>query len=308
MVNALKKIGFFFLVLIISAGFYWLIFMDRATKQDTLESAMGLLGDKLMAMIPDSTEKKPVQALYDSFSQRAVQREMPPEQIEYVAASILNLSNTETMLTPEQVKTILNIPFFSPVKLEREANDSIEVEIEKKKFIQSGPERPIPPERWEALGERIKSLNEFNAHMQKTMKEVTDQHQKVHRQIRYRVDKELKIAMDADLKTKFHHKKFRHLAKEIRRMEREHMLEWRENFQDELKQEMEQMKKELESLKELKKLKQLEHMQGLEALKSLESLKSLELLKNIPVIDADSINKIVNQSLKDAGLIPEENE
>lgn len=297
--NALKKIGFFLVVLIITAAIFWLVFLDKQSKQDVLEYSLSLLGDDLMAMVPEGEGKKPVQELYDRFLQKAKQGKVEPKQVEYVAANIMNLSNAETEITPEQAEAILQLSLSSPERIERIGADKHETIIEEPYF--SSEER-------KSLGKRLKTLHEFNSDMKSYMKDYTAKQEKRQRQIHYRIEQDLKIAMDTDLKAEFDRKKFKRMAKELKQLEKEKILEWKENFAEELEQEMENLRRELESLKELTQLSQLEALKELESLESLKSLEQLEVLEFMPVIDADSIRAIVEQSLKAAGLDPHNKE
>ncbi len=299
MLNALKKIGFFLVVLIVTAAIFWLVFLDKQSKQDVLEYSLNLLGDDLMAMVPEGEGKKPVQELYDRFLQKAKQGKVEPKQVEYVAANIMNFSNTETTITPQQAEAILQLSISFPERIERIADDSLEQIVEEPYF--SDEER-------KSLGERIKTLYEFNSDLKSYMKDYTAKQEKRQRQIHYRIEEDLKIAMDTDLKAEFDRKEFKRVAKEMKQLEKEKILEWKENFAEELEQEMENLRRELESLKELTELSQLEALKELESLESLKSLEKFESLEFMPVIDADSIKAIVEQSLKAAGLDPHNKE
>lgn len=307
MTKTLQNIGFAILVLVVSAGFYWLIFMNKSQKQDTLDYAMDLLGKKLMAMVQNDADKKPVQEMFDKFSQDARERKVDPEKIEYVAASILNLSNSESTLTPEEAETILNLPFIPLAKIESEPADSIALPIKKHKDLPGPPpppppDRSIPPEEWKELGERIKSLDEFNTELRRTIGNLTDHQKEMHRHLKFRIEKDLKIAMDAQLKAKLDQLKFGRLAKEMKRLERDRMLEWRENYEEELEKKLQLWNQKLDSLNELRQLDQLEIIHGMDQLKALESLRNLEKLHHLPMINPDSINAIIKHSLEEAGI------
>jgi len=297
--NALKKIGFFLVVLILTAAIFWLVFLDKQSKQDVLEYSLSLLGDDLLAMVPEGEGKKPVQELYERFLEQTKQGKVEPKQVEYVAANIMNLSNTETEITPEQAAAILQLSLSSPERIERMGEDTPEPIMEEPYF--SSKER-------NSLGERIKTLHEFNSDLKDFMKDYTGKQEKQQRQIHYRIEGDLKIAMDNDLKAEFDRKKFKRMNKELKQLERERILEWKENFAEELEQEMKNLRVELESLKELTELSQLEALKELESLQSLKSLEALESLEFMPVIDADSIRAIVEHSLKAAGLDPHNKE
>ncbi|MBD3288825.1 hypothetical protein GF337_08495 [candidate division KSB1 bacterium] len=324
--NRLKSVGFVVLVLIVSAGFYWLIFMDKQQKEDSLDFAMNLLGDKLLAMIPEESNKQPVADLFSDFSKRAANREISPERVEYVAASIFNLSNNEATLSPEEAQALLNFSISVPLDTDSlyQFSDAVTADFDTNRegtspVIARPPKPPSPdkfvhpyvsPEKWENLARKISRVNQFDKELQHSLRE------KEHnlREIRYRIDKDLMIELDAELKQILNHKELKQLAREMRELEREKMLEWRENFDAEFRHEMRELRRELQNMPQLEQLKELhklhelrksghqESLKALESLESLEHLKSLEKLKHMPAVDPDSIEKIVRESLKAAGL------
>jgi len=307
--KALKNIGFFLVTIILTAAIFWLIFIDKESKQDVLEYSLGLLGEKLMAMVPEGEEKEPVKKLYSNFLEQAKQQEVPPEKIENVAATILNLSNMDTVVTAKEAEAIIKLSLAEPVKIERIIPDTIETATVEQppQFIAIAPEPPKPskklsPEEWIVLGERIKSAYEFNSEMQKAL---SKQHEKLRDQklqMKFHVEDGLRIAIDANLKHQLDRRKFKKLQQELQEMEKKHIIIWRKNFKEEMRKEIEKRKQAVENLKKLKELEQLKTMQGLEALESLEALKSLEALQCIPVVNADSIRIIVEKSLDEAGI------
>ena len=303
MTKALKNIGFFLVTIILTAAIFWLVFIDKESKQDVLEYSLGLLGDRLMAMIPDSADTKSVATLYEDFVEKAKNKEVPPDRIENVAATILNLSNIESVVTPGEAEAMIKLSLADPVKIERVYPDG-ECSGETKpvpEWVAVPPpppkyEKKLPPEAWGIAAERIKSAYQFNTEYQKAMK---DYHQKQHdqqHQMTFKVEDGLRIAIDTDLKGQFDNKKYRRLKREMQDLEKRRIIVWRKNFREEMRKEMEQKRHELESLKHLREL------EGLEALESLDSLKSLEVLQYIPVVNADSIRIIVEKSSGEAGI------
>lgn len=307
MSKALKNIGFFLVTIVLTALIFWLVFIDKESKQDVLEYSLGLLGQKLMAMMPDSSDTKPVLALYEDFVERAKNKEVPPDKIENVAATILNLSNIDTVVTPMEAEAIIKFSLADPVKIERIYPESVCVGVSKRmpEFVAVPPPPPkrgkkVSPEEWLVIGERIKSAYEFNTEYQKAMKEYQRKQHDRQFQMQFKVEDGLRVAMDTNLKQQFDQKKYRRLQKEMQGLEKQRIILWRKNFQEEMQKEMERRKQELESLKHLKELEKLKELKGLEALESLKSLKSLEVLQYIPVVNADSIWIIVEKSLKEA--------
>jgi len=71
---------------------------------------------------------------------------------------------------------------------------------------------------------------------------------------------------------------------------------------------MEDMRLELNEFRQLEELEKLKKLKELKVLGSLEALKALEGLEFIPqVINADSIQAIVNKGLDEAGIIKKNN-
>ncbi len=286
MENALKKIGFVMLTLVLTAGIYWLVFVDKATRQDALEYSLNLLGKKLLAMVPDTTDKQPVQTLYDQFVQQATYQQIPAERIERVAANILNLSNAEAAVTPEQAEAVLRWAMNEPVQVVRSGESTIVISGPRtaaEATVAPPPPPPRPrPEDLKKTGERIKAMYTFNLALQKAMEEqqqLNDQRLKMV----YRVDDGLKIVVDPKLKLQFASPENKQLYITLQRLEKEKQLIWQENWQQEIQKQQEQLQQQLEKLKELQNLRQLE------SLKSLEALKNLEVLSTLPAIVLDSI-------------------
>ncbi|MDW7682333.1 MAG: hypothetical protein SCK70_17345 [bacterium] len=90
--KALKNIGVFVIAISLTAVIFWLVFLDKESQEIVLEHSLNMLGNKLLAMVPEGAEKGGVKQMYDNFVKQASAREVEPEQVEQVAASILNLS------------------------------------------------------------------------------------------------------------------------------------------------------------------------------------------------------------------------
>ena len=310
MSKALKNIGFFLVTIVLTAVIFWLVFVDKESKQDVLEYSLGLLGEKLMAMVPDSEEKQPVQALYDDFVAKAKNQEVEPDKIENIAATILNLSNSDSVVTPQEAEAIIRFSLAEPVKIEQVYPESVSVGLTERvpQFVVVAP--PLPPEhdkkaspeQWTVVGERIKSAYNFNSEYQRALGEY---HKKTHDQklqMQFKAEDGLHIAIDSNLKQQLDQKKYRRLHKEMQGLEKQRIIVWRKDFSEEMRKEMEKRRQDIESLKQLNELENLQELKELESLKALESLKSLEVLQHIPIVNADSIRIIVEKSLQEAGI------
>jgi hypothetical protein len=104
-----KKIFFAIFILLISAVIFFLLVQDREVKQDILRTTLNLFGDELLAMVPDGEQKKMLEKRYQDFLSRAERDQVADEEIERVAAAILNLSNRDTTISAEAAINVLGM-------------------------------------------------------------------------------------------------------------------------------------------------------------------------------------------------------
>ncbi|MCH8874135.1 hypothetical protein IH824_15425, partial [candidate division KSB1 bacterium] len=115
--ESFRKIGFVLAALVISVAVYLTFYAEEEVKQSVLEYSLDLMGEKLLALVPDGTEKNKLNELYQSFKERATKGNVAPQQIESMAANILNTSNAETELTPQQAEGILRSAMLAPTPM-----------------------------------------------------------------------------------------------------------------------------------------------------------------------------------------------
>ena len=65
------------LIFLIAVGVYWLMV---EMQKDYLNHYIGLLGDKLIALVPESSEKRTLQSFFDDFKQQVENQEVSPEK------------------------------------------------------------------------------------------------------------------------------------------------------------------------------------------------------------------------------------
>ena len=285
--DSFRKIGFVLAAIVISVAIYLTFYAEEEVKQSVLEYSLDLMGEKLLALVPDGTEKNKLTELYQDFKERATKGNVAPQQIESMAANILNTSNTETALTPQQAEGILRSAMLAPTP------------ISELPFIELGSGEPPQlarapkPERLQFVGKRVKTMFELNEKIYIVIKKNTLKYHEKARQIHYRVKDGLNIIMDVSLRSHLDEEEFKNLAEQLKALEQDRVLKWEKDLSVALEKEMAALQNFLDELKEQK---------SFEILKELESLKSLEHLKHIPVIDPDSIRKVVEKSLREAGI------
>jgi len=292
--DSFRKIGFVLAAIVISVAIYLTFYAEEEVKQSVLEYSLDLMGEKLLALVPDGTEKNKLTELYQDFKERATKGDVAPQQIESMAANILNTGNTETALTPQQAEGILRSAMLAPTP------------ISELLYIELGSGEPpqlaslSKPERLQFVGKRVKTMFELNEKVYIAIKKNTLKYHEKARQIHYRVKDGLNIIMDVSLRSHLDEEEFKNLAEQLKALEQDRVLKWEKDLSVELEKEMAETKKELAALQNF--LDELKEQKSFEILKELESLKSLEHLKHIPVIDPDSIRKVVEKSLREAGI------
>jgi len=225
-----KKVGFILLVLVISAGFYWFLFMDRAAKQDALTYTLDLLGTRFIELVSDKDGKKSVETLYRDFVEKAQHRQIPPENIEFITANILNLSNLGEPITTEKAEALLKYSFAAPVVTK--SLDSIGNVIIKsdRQLLTALPDSIefISTEQWDALAIKIKTLHDFNSEMQSALEAIRRNRPEIQHQMKFTIRKNMIIAMDSTIRQEIYQIEVPKLRHKIEQLEKVKLLEWRD--------------------------------------------------------------------------------
>ncbi|NQT26782.1 hypothetical protein HQ585_15610 [candidate division KSB1 bacterium] len=299
-----RNIGFILIILISASGIIYFFSSEHEVQQNVLDFSLNLMGDKLFAMVPEGSGKDELNELYKGFKQRALDGIVPVEQVEIVAANVLNVSNTETELTSEQAKGILNtavLPQIASASAQPSTGlrppEPVLPEVHK---TQPHPE-PVRPDskKLEELGERMKTMFDFNEDMLATVFKDPAKRSDIVKQMRYQAQNGLKLVMDAEFKEHLHGKESEKTVKGFERMEQEDLLEWQENLAEEMAKQAEARMEEMKALHASLEEIGVNHVPGIQI--GLDVLKSLEGFDYIPV-DIDSIIKAVEKDFRDANI------
>ncbi|MDZ7331140.1 MAG: hypothetical protein ONB31_04130 [candidate division KSB1 bacterium] len=299
MSKAFRKIAFVLITVALTAVLYWVFFADSRSKQDVLEYSLNLLGKKLLAMMPDTSDTRSVASLYGDFVRRAKNKEVAPEKVESVAATILNLSNLDTVISPKEMEAIIQLSLAGPLDLDQVLPEHIEPLKSQQSLTSDTIRKPqsqlksaIPSDQWRIIGERIRSANQFNEEYRRAIRKHRHPGEMPQFQFQFHAHDGLRIAIDSTGKHQLEQREFRELHKRIRELEKQRIIIWQRDVHQKIIQDFEQMRKELESLQQLKELENLKQLKELEALKSLsdprfiEALQSLEQLKALKSLES----------------------
>lgn len=257
-----------------------------------LDQYVELLGDRLLTMVPAGSGKEKLAEMYQGFLERVRKREVDPEQVERVAAGILNLSNAHEILTPEQAEAVIRLASALP------ESDS----------ARKAPALlPSPTSReWDNLGKRLEKALEFNEKMKEIPIPPEKREKPLTTQIMFRVDNGLKIVVNSDVKAELSRQEFREISKEIQILEKQKILLWQKDYEKEMAAEMRKVEEELKRVqKELAAQNINVEVQVQNALEIVSSLKELDSLRILIPVNLDSIMREVqievNEAQKKAG-------
>ena len=208
--DSFRKIGFVLAAIVISVAIYLTFYAEEEVKQSVLEYSLDLMGEKLLALVPDGTEKNKLTELYQDFKERATKGDVAPQQIESMAANILNTGNTETALTPQQAEGILRSAMLAPTPI----SELLYIELGSGEPPQLA--RAPKPERLQFVGKRVKTMFELNEKIYIVIKKNRVKYHEKARQIHYRVTNGLNIIMDVNLRSHLEEEEFKNLAEQLK--------------------------------------------------------------------------------------------
>jgi len=182
----MKKVLLTIFVLAVSAGIFTIYVRDQKLNKSVLQSALGVLGDQLFAMIPEGKQKGDLRNSYEEFLGRVKEKDVPPEQIEKVTAAILNETNSDSVSTAKlmdilsmSTRAFAALPDSSP--------------------LAKGPRHRPPKTMWSdreynRLGERLKDVSRFQKHIMQDLPRYVPGHDVV-----FMADSGLKIIIDPNI-------------------------------------------------------------------------------------------------------------
>ena len=210
------------LAILISLLFY------QEYKQDVLAYSLDLVGDRLMDMSPKEEDRSTITAIYDAFKERVLAREVPPAQVEHVAANVLNLNRNGAVLTPEQAVAMLEPPLLTLA-----AYNAL---IEPAKAVDAG--------RWTALGDRIKEVCELEKKIEEIAQITHREEQFLKEQVYVECKDGLRVAVDIKLEPLFTEQ----LSVDMPLLEKKTLVVWRDRLAESLHNMRQQMEKDIAML------------------------------------------------------------
>lgn len=313
-----KSFKYFILIAIVLAA---LITADHylvKKNPDVLNYSMAKLGEIFFELVPEGGEK--VSQVFDQFVRSVEAKEVDPDQVEQIAANILNLSNQNITLTPEQAESVISVGYLNPhfsvaatidssfeivmVDTANEAIVAIET-LEEVKMVIPPPLRsirPIDPKRFELLGMRLKEAVEMNEKIQLEIHSSSrEEAREWNKHFQFTVKNGIRLTIDMALKDAMTEVDFKRLNKELEDLEIDKRIEWRENMARKRQEELKHKESEYQEILKFrtKYYQRIKMMRFDGALSELEHLKLLETKGYKPLVNADSIRILIEKKIKE---------
>lgn len=118
----IKKIAVTIVVLVISAAVFFMLIKEQNLKKDILRTTLELFGRELLAMVPDTPQKKAMSQAINAYIDQAEQNNLPEEEIQKTIALGLNMSMSPQQPSPEELQAVFIIHTDSAAQRVRKEN------------------------------------------------------------------------------------------------------------------------------------------------------------------------------------------
>ncbi len=235
--NWLRKIALTMLVLGISTAIFLLMVSDKQTKKEVLRPTLEALGTQLFNAVRDDSEKHELEKNYQLFVNRAEAQEIPPEQVEDVAAQILNLSSKDSLISSREALALLTIEAPTVVvKVDSPGQDGYHINIaapvaEANPIVFKRPPKMGRTYTPEEMAERLRSMQSFQIQMEKLAR-VSDKKHTIRQKYYFSpTDSGLTVRVDATLRDALGDENS-DLARKLKELEKKRWLEWEQKHRE----------------------------------------------------------------------------
>lgn len=294
--NAAVVVGVLFLSTII----YFAVSEDsRQIRDDVFQRSLNLLGQQLLSLLPDGSERDIIAGKWQGLVERANRGEVPPEQVERIAVGILNASNLDKQISVEDAEIILDLAFEESVPAEHSVKPELPEVLPPKKVLVPKMDSAELQKKLQEVGKKIEAVCAFNAKIRKSCDTDPMKREVFVQNLRYEIANGIRLHADMNLKHELSSENFQLWQQEIKKLEQEHLLSWREDFAANLAKQHAQLQAHLDSLRAAITMQMSENKISTNTIdpQRLEELKKLEKLQQWQLVDPVRIQKIVYESL-----------
>jgi len=219
----IRKIMFAGLVLALSTAIYALLVDLRGIKRSVLRPTLDELGARLYPAVAEDTEKQVLRHRYDEFVRKAERHEIPPPQIERLAAHILNLSAADSVVSSRDALSLLFTP--PPASAAEPSDKPVDILTPGTNLHIHLSTPPYAGADVAELADRLQRLQTFHDEYKKWA-----QKHRAYRALRssfaFTADSGLRVMVDSKLKTIMDRKSFEEMNRELALLESKRLLVW----------------------------------------------------------------------------------
>ena len=294
----LKEYGL--IVILVAVGITgYLLYLQN--KEDILSYSLDLIGEQLISMVDDADSKERLATRFASFKERVLENEIAREQVENIAANVLNLSISGSKLTPMEAQLVLDMPFMTDIT--ELPSSALDANVPEPADIESTspPDARRPPrfrgnmdtrERRQ-LGERLQSIIALNTQVHEIAGKNREDAMVISGGVRYDFENGLQVTIDETLRDSFRKQLLEGFADEIKKLEDDKLLIWRQNLSEQLRRDRAKFRAEVRLTRAMERAQQEGDRTATEGLDVIVSLKHLEGLGYHSALNPESLHVIV---------------
>jgi hypothetical protein len=153
-----------------------------------------------------------------------------------------------------------------------------------------------------SLGDRLNVLLEFDRAVDEACAEDQNKKQDLWQQMQYRFEMKdgVRINIDTRITESFQEEQLKEFEKALKMVEKRHMIAWKKNLAQEMKQHKEHQKEALRHVEELKQRHRADRDRHVDAITRLEIIRNLELKGLEVAFNADSLQLVIESALEEA--------
>jgi hypothetical protein len=216
-----KRIGLGVLVLWLSTAIYLLLVDGRRIKKSLLRPTLEGLGKQLFAAVAEDDEKAKLKEQYDVFVYKAEKSEIPAQQIEQVAADILNLTKNDSVISSHDA---LGIFLPSAANASVPETQPMEPTVQINPHVNLMPDEKLDPE---ALADRLRQVQAFHDEYKKIARHNKDV-RAFRTQFTFCADSGLRVLVQDEAKAKILNGQLLEMSKELKDLEKKRLVSWQQ--------------------------------------------------------------------------------
>ncbi|GMQ82169.1 MAG: hypothetical protein BMS9Abin05_1614 [Rhodothermia bacterium] len=300
MTKFFKEYGLVLLLIVVGVGGYLLLGDER---EDILSSSLDALGLRLISMVDDTDGRAKTADTFEDFKAKVAANDITPDQLERIAANVLNLTSSGAKLSPEEADLVLGL------SIEGDASALPMPDLPDTGGEQPPEITPVAPEpnviarTWSRkssneIGERLATMVQF-ADKVKEMSASVGSDTDIALSIQYIVDDGLKVVVDTIASKFLEMSEIQALANEL---ERDRVVIWEKNVRDARRKHIETLKKQRRRLEETRISSGALSQRDAGKIIALERLNKIQEAGVVLQIDSSlyrlRIDLIINEALK----------